>query len=435
MTSYAEALLPSTKDIVIAIVNDKTMTIYAKATAVSAIAQKQLLHHKVHVTNAKKQLLDKVPVAKARVLQAPELLLSKAKQSKCGVILLALNARVYNGVLYIQAEVFKVGNMMKDKLNVAYTCILASVENIPRPLTCRKLTYSLLEHTEAAGFWLKDGMLSLQEKSAENLQSSKAKAMETLAGAKPKLEAYLSKVNGTAARSKALQEYTIRVYSALREALDGLPLDSAFIASATNKVQILKSKLGDLPVYVKDGVVHATGQVEAGYVHVKASIKEVKGSLNLSLVEAVSSAKTQCQDAAQATMIKADEMKNTSKAAMEAGKHKVLIAVDYSKEMASDRKVQAIAAGAVVGASAGGATGFAAGATAGTACGLLFVPFTLGLSLPIGAVIGGSTGTGFGAIAGTTFGAIGGKYASENYMDIKKGSPQKSPVPFRCEAF
>lgn len=441
-----EVVAKAAKDRVVSYINDKSAIVYGKVDSVATYLQGQLPHS----VNAKT----------ARALEAFAHLLDMAKshQEKSSETLVALRAWTQGKMLYVQGEILAGCKLIKEKARVLCIRVQTAVHDLPIPLKCKEQITIVGEQASAATIYVKDGIVHAYAKIGgafvqvrvrlqETKALSKAKILETFERARPVAEAVMNrlqdrsilvkgkiddavvqiKANRTAARSKAMEE-CMRVYNALREALEGLPLDNAFITAATNKVQVLRSKLGDLPVHVKDGVVHATGQVEAGYVHVKASATEVKGSLKLRFLEAVSSAKSQCQDAKDVTMMKATEVHNTSKAAMEVGKVKVLNVIDYSKGVAADRK-KAVAAGALIGVGAGGVTGLTAGTTAGAACGLLLAPFTLGLSVPIGAVIGGSTGTGIGAVAGTTLGAIGGgaaNYASSNYPEIKQSILEKA---------
>merc|ERR1712151_296925 len=82
------------------------------------------------------------------------------------------------------------------------------------------------------------------------------------------------------------------------------------------------------------------------------------------------------------------------------------------KECAADKKVQATATTAGVGAvtmgSAGAVGGMVCGGVAGALVGLVPALFTFGLSIPIGAVVGGGAGLFLGGAAGTTVGFAGG---------------------------
>jgi len=94
---------------------------------------------------------------------------------------------------------------------------------------------------------------------------------------------------------------------------------------------------------------------------------------------------------------------------------KAITASKSVKIAASDRGVQATAAGSVSGATAlgtsGAATGLAAGTVVGAAVGVIPAVFTFVLSIPIGAAIGGSTGLVTGAVAGGAVGFVGGGVA------------------------
>jgi len=87
-----------------------------------------------------------------------------------------------------------------------------------------------------------------------------------------------------------------------------------------------------------------------------------------------------------------------------------------AREVASDGKYQAVAAGAVGGAvtmgATGGATGLATGGAVGAAVGLIPALFTFGLSIPIGAAVGGGVGLFVGTAFGGSAGALGGGAAS-----------------------
>merc|ERR1712217_412471 len=85
------------------------------------------------------------------------------------------------------------------------------------------------------------------------------------------------------------------------------------------------------------------------------------------------------------------------------------------KNAASDKNIQATAAGSLSGSAAlgasGGATGLATGTIVGAAVGVIPAVFTFGLSIPIGAAIGGSTGLVAGTVAGAAVGFVGGGVA------------------------
>jgi hypothetical protein len=78
----------------------------------------------------------------------------------------------------------------------------------------------------------------------------------------------------------------------------------------------------------------------------------------------------------------------------------------------SDKRVQASAAGAGIGAAtlgtAGATAGTAMGVAGGAMVGLVPALFTFGLSIPIGAIVGGGAGLCAGATAGTATGFVGG---------------------------
>merc|ERR1712039_779073 len=86
---------------------------------------------------------------------------------------------------------------------------------------------------------------------------------------------------------------------------------------------------------------------------------------------------------------------------------RALVVADGVKNAATDRSVQATAAGSI----SGGATGLATGTMVGAACGLIPAVFTFGLSIPIGAAIGGSTGLVTVTVAGGAVGFVGGGVA------------------------
>lgn len=81
-----------------------------------------------------------------------------------------------------------------------------------------------------------------------------------------------------------------------------------------------------------------------------------------------------------------------------------------AKAIASDRHIQSAAVGAAVGAAslgtAGAVGGTLAGGTTGALIGLVFAPFTFGLSIPMGAAVGGGTGCCVGGAAGTSTGFV-----------------------------
>merc|ERR1712217_998203 len=81
------------------------------------------------------------------------------------------------------------------------------------------------------------------------------------------------------------------------------------------------------------------------------------------------------------------------------------------KNAASDKNIQATAAGSLSGSAAlgasGGATGLAAGSIVVAAVGVIPAVFTFGLSIPIGAAIGGSTGLLAGTVGGAAVGFVG----------------------------
>lgn len=127
-----------------------------------------------------------------------------------------------------------------------------------------------------------------------------------------------------------------------------------------------------------------------------------------------------CHDVYSYVIVKpVTKVRDTSRAvgdklhnAQEETKRKAKETAEGIKILVSDKRFQATAGGAGVGA----ATLGTAGATAGTAIGVVggamigVVPalFTFGLSIPIGAIIGGGTGLCIGATAGTTTGIVGG---------------------------
>merc|ERR1719458_1498578 len=83
-----------------------------------------------------------------------------------------------------------------------------------------------------------------------------------------------------------------------------------------------------------------------------------------------------------------------------------------AKEIAGDRHVQVMAAGATGGAATlgavGGATGAVGGGVVGAAVGVPAALFTLGLSIPVCAAVGAAIGGGTGATVGGTTGFVGG---------------------------
>jgi hypothetical protein len=93
--------------------------------------------------------------------------------------------------------------------------------------------------------------------------------------------------------------------------------------------------------------------------------------------------------------------------------------------IAGKPQVQITAGSAVGGAVALGATGGAAGLVAGggvgAGCGVVFAPFTLGLSIPVGATIGAASGLFLGTAAGGTAGAVAGGAAGYGAHKHKDG--------------
>jgi hypothetical protein len=101
--------------------------------------------------------------------------------------------------------------------------------------------------------------------------------------------------------------------------------------------------------------------------------------------------------------------------AKEETKRKAKNTADGLQVFVSDKRVQASAAGAGIGAAtlgtAGATAGTAMGVAGGAMVGLVPALFTFGLSIPIGAIVGGGAGLCVGATAGTATGFVGGGVA------------------------
>merc|ERR1712232_1534542 len=150
-------------------------------------------------------------------------------------------------------------------------------------------------------------------------------------------------------------------------------------------------------VKVKGGCVYLYEIVGDKVVGIKVELNEILAKINAALVKLNAD-----------TQMKFGVVKDSVRS-------RALVVVDSVKNAASDRCVQATAAGSISGSAAlaasGGVTGLATGTMVGAACGLIPAVFTFGLSIPIGAAIGGSTGLVAGTVAGGAAGFVGGGVA------------------------
>jgi len=100
------------------------------------------------------------------------------------------------------------------------------------------------------------------------------------------------------------------------------------------------------------------------------------------------------------------------------------------KDLASDPRMQAVAASAAGGAVAlgtgGGVTGFLTGGTIGAVAGIIPAPLTFGLSIPLGVAVGSGAGTFLGSAIGGTLGLLGGGIAGHCALRVytKAAVPQ-----------
>jgi len=148
---------------------------------------------------------------------------------------------------------------------------------------------------------------------------------------------------------------------------------------------------------MKGGCVYLYGFVGDKVVGIKVQINEIISKVNATLIEV-------CADTRGKFVVVKDSLQANA-----------LVVGESIKGVASDRSVQATAAGSISGSAAlgasGGATGLASGTMIGAACGLVPAVFTFGLSIPICAAIGGTTGLFAGTVAGSTVGFVGGGLA------------------------
>jgi len=245
---------------------------------------------------------------------------------------------------------------------------------------------------------------SMKVKATNSAAAAKTKATETASGLKQMIMVRVNSVVETAQSCKSAVDAS---YQRLRSqgvkawASDNL---NTLRAIALSQYTSTMAGVAGFLRSTKDSVRSRAAALVAG---VKSAYVE---NLNKT-VKALDTAKAKAKDTA---------LKAKSKAVEVSGK---------AKEVASDKGVQATAAGAAVGAATTGATGLVTGTVAGAAVGLVPALFTFGLSIPIGAAICGGAGLAVGSAAGAVGGGAAGRvaYSKRNEInEFKDGALKKA---------
>jgi len=394
----------------------------------------------------KVRMTDSYGATKARLMETLLLLKSSVAnyQKQANERVLLVKTCLSETSSQISCKVVAVRNSTMEKALQTYARARESIESIPVVVRARQ-GFTILK-TQVGSFvvYVKSGFLKIygtvgdvsmrmKLKIVGTGEAIQAKALETVTRVTKAIEAYtktakssLMSIKGrvgdtvVSAKSKVVAKLDLgkanvaKAFGLMKKTIEDLPLT----AKITDGMNMVRTKVGNVVIYVKDGYIYAASKVGDIVVYIKAQVVHTHGVAKLKIIEKYTTTKSMILSAT-------DGATSTAVSASQLLKAKVLAAVDASKGMAAQKPVAASAAGgAVLGGAGGGAAGLASGGLLGAACGVPFALFTFGLSVPVGAAIGGSVGACVGATAGGAAGAVGGSAAGvgfEHRAQIKTG--------------
>jgi hypothetical protein len=305
--------------------------------------------------------------------------------------------KVHNGVAHIvgkvgdlvvvvQAKTLDISTSIQVRVAASVVAGRTAVDRFTSPIVGRALSFHSSAKNRIQYFTvsIKNGVLRLSGAVDERTVRVRTKVSE-LAG--------------------AVYAKTSQGVSSTREAIADLTANLVALLSAGNEKVCSTMKL--LCTKSKDGYLYVACQVNARTVVMRVKVCDVVEYLKEVSMQFYSRSSSAMADGCSLAKTKTLEL--GSKIRSIAGKQQVQVTAGSAM------------GGAVALGASGGAAGLLAGGGMGAGCGVVFAPFTFGLSIPVGATIGATSGLFLGTAAGGTAGAVAGGAAGYGVHKHKNG--------------
>jgi hypothetical protein len=295
-------------------------------------------------------------------------------------------AKVGDTVVVVQAKISDISTSIQVRVAASVTAGRTALDRFTSPIVDRALSFrsSATNRMQYFTVSIKNGVLCVRGVVDERTVRVRTKVSE-LAGA-----VYAKTAKGVSSTREAIADLTAKLVSLL----------SAGNERVCSTMRLLYTK-------TQDGYLYVACQVNARTVVLRVKVCD--------LVEYLKSVSLQFYSRSSSAIVDGCTLAKTK--TMELGSNIRIIAGKQQVQVTAGSAM----GGAVALGASGGAAGLVAGGGVGAGCGVVFAPFTLGLSIPVGATIGAASGLVLGTAAGGTAGAVAGGAAGYGAHKHKDG--------------